>query len=257
MKKILVIEDDYMVRENLQSLLTRVGYQAFQAENGNKGVKVAKEVIPDLIICDILMPDIDGFEVIEILSKEASTAIIPFIFLSAKAELDDFREGMRLGADDYLTKPYSVSDLLNTINSRLQKREKIISGIEKEIINKNTLNKTEEKADHIFVRKGSQTKILKMEEISHITVEDSYSAVYAVSMEKYLVRKPLKKWCDLLPENKFIRIHQSVIVNINRIQKIEEWFNSTYRVYLCGVKEPFESSRRYGVKLRSIIKKLS
>ena len=125
MEKILIIEDELIVRENLETLLERVGYDVFTAENGTIGIRMARENKPDLIICDILMPDISGYDVINLLSKDVETSIIPFIFLTAKAEMEDFREGMRLGADDYLTKPYTASDLLNAINSRFSKREKL------------------------------------------------------------------------------------------------------------------------------------
>jgi Response regulator of the LytR/AlgR family len=255
MKKILIIEDDYNVRENLQQLLRRVGFSVFQAENGTEGIELARKIVPDIIICDIMMPELNGFDVINILSKDAETSIIPFIFLTAKSEIGDFREGMKLGADDYLTKPYSVSDLLNTINSRLLKREKLLQELEKKLIDENSSIQNEEKADHIFVNKGGKVKVLKIDEISHILVEDIYTAVFSVQQEKFLIRKPLKNWCEFLPNNKFIRIHQSIIVNINRIQKIEEWFNGSYKVYLIDVDDAFISSRRYGVKLRSIIKK--
>jgi DNA-binding LytR/AlgR family response regulator len=255
MKNILVIEDDNNVRENLQQLLQRVGFSVLQAENGTEGIELARNNIPDLIICDIMMPELNGYDVINILSKDAETSTIPFIFLSAKAEPADFREGMKLGADDYLTKPYSVSDLLNAINSRLAKREKLVQGLEKKLTNENSQPPNDEKTDHIFVNKGGKVKILKLDEISHILVEDVYTAVFSIQQEKFLIRKPLKNWCEFLPNIKFIRIHQSIIVNIDRIQKIEEWFNGTYKVYLAELDEAFISSRRYGVKLRNIIKK--
>lgn len=125
MKKILVIEDNHDVRENLAEILQLSGYEAIQAENGKIGVEKAIENQPDLILCDIMMPELDGFGVLHILSRQAKTADIPFIFLTAKAEKDDFRKGMSLGADDYITKPFDDTALLQTIEARLLKSARL------------------------------------------------------------------------------------------------------------------------------------
>lgn len=119
--RILLIEDNPDVRENTQELLELSDYDVKVAENGKIGVRLAKELLPDLIICDIMMPELDGYGVLQILSKQPQTASIPFIFLTAKAEQDDFRKGMSLGADDYLTKPFDETDLLSAIENRLNK----------------------------------------------------------------------------------------------------------------------------------------
>ncbi|MBX2893615.1 MAG: response regulator [Saprospiraceae bacterium] len=125
MKKILIIEDNADVRENLSEILMLGGYEALTAENGKIGVEKAQEVLPDLILCDIMMPELDGYGVLHILSRHANTADIPFIFLTAKAEKEDFRRGMSLGADDYITKPFDDVALLQTIEARLQKSERL------------------------------------------------------------------------------------------------------------------------------------
>lgn len=125
MKKILIIEDNTDVRENLQEILGLSGYEAVVAENGKVGVEKAQSFLPDLILCDIMMPELDGYGVLHILSRNAKTADIPFIFLTAKAEKEDFRKGMSLGADDYIIKPFDDMALLQTIESRLQKSERL------------------------------------------------------------------------------------------------------------------------------------
>jgi len=125
MKKILVIEDNLDVRENLAEILTLSGYAASTAENGKIGAAKAQAELPDLILCDIMMPELDGYGVLHILSRQAKTADIPFIFLTAKAEKEDFRRGMSLGADDYVTKPFDDVTLLQTIESRLKKSERL------------------------------------------------------------------------------------------------------------------------------------
>lgn len=118
---ILVIEDQNDVRENLVELLELSNYKVYSAPEGRAGVKTALEHKPDLILCDIMMPERDGYEVLYLLSKNPSTASIPFIFLTAKAEKEDFRKGMNLGADDYITKPFEEMELLGAIERRLEK----------------------------------------------------------------------------------------------------------------------------------------
>lgn len=121
-KSVLLIEDDITLLENTRELLELSGYKVFTATNGKLGVTCAKEKLPDVIICDIMMPELDGYEVFEALVRHKSTREIPFIFLSVKAEPEDIRKGMNLGADDYLSKPFKEEDLLNTIASRIAKR---------------------------------------------------------------------------------------------------------------------------------------
>ena len=133
MKKILLIEDNLEVRENTAEILELDGYEVLTAENGKVGVEKAQSEHPDLIICDIMMPELDGYGVLHILGKRADTSSIPFIFLTAKAERSDFRKGMTLGADDYLTKPFDDSELLEAIEARLQKSELIKKEFESNI----------------------------------------------------------------------------------------------------------------------------
>lgn len=122
-KKIVLIEDNIDVRENTAEILTLAGYDTKVAPNGKIGVELAQTEKPDLIICDIMMPELDGYGVLHILSKNEETASIPFIFLTAKTEKADIRKGMNLGADDYLTKPFDDTDLLNAIEARFRKSE--------------------------------------------------------------------------------------------------------------------------------------
>ncbi len=125
MKKILVIEDNSDVRENLGEILELAGYEILEAANGLQGVRLAQDNAPDLILCDVMMPELDGFGVLHILSKKPKTADIPFIFLTAKSEKEDFRTGMNLGADDYITKPFTKHDLLQVVRLRLEKSDRI------------------------------------------------------------------------------------------------------------------------------------
>ncbi|MGL5510307.1 MAG: hybrid sensor histidine kinase/response regulator [Microcoleaceae cyanobacterium] len=125
MTKILVIEDETAIRENILDLLDAEEFEVMGAENGRVGVEVAQSMIPDLIICDVMMPDLDGYGVLESLRSHSETSTIPFIFLTAKADKSDARKGMDLGADDYLTKPCSSDELLRAIATRLEKQAKL------------------------------------------------------------------------------------------------------------------------------------
>jgi DNA-binding NarL/FixJ family response regulator len=123
MKKIVVIEDQPQMRRNVATILEMEGFEVATAEDGRRGVEMVRTVKPDLIICDVMMPDIDGYGVIKALRSEKETASIPFIFLTAKGEKNDQRAGMNLGADDYLTKPVARDDLLAAIAARLERQE--------------------------------------------------------------------------------------------------------------------------------------
>lgn len=122
-KTVLLIEDDRIVRENTTEILELANFNVLTAENGKVGVALAKKRIPDIIICDILMPKLDGYGVLQIVSKTPKLEHIPFIFLTAKTHYEDLRKGMELGADDYISKPFEESELLRAIESRLKRAE--------------------------------------------------------------------------------------------------------------------------------------
>ncbi len=134
MKTILLIEDNKEIRENTAEILEMSDYNVVAAKDGKEGVALAVEHKPDLIICDIMMPVLDGYGVINILHNNVETRNIPFIFLSAKSERIEVRKGMELGADDYITKPFNGTELLNAVQSRLHKAELLqkdfLSGLE-------------------------------------------------------------------------------------------------------------------------------
>jgi CRP/FNR family transcriptional regulator, polysaccharide utilization system transcription regulator len=182
-KKVLIIEDNHDLRENTAEILQLAGYDVETAENGKEGVKSATNSRPDIIVCDIMMPELDGYGVKQLLSQNTSTKDIPFIYLSAKAEKTDFRKGMNLGADDYLTKPFDEADLLNSIKIRLEKQDRMqkgfsISGfnfttlLQKAIEDKkttifpkkDTLFREFDKALHIYYIKSGKVKSYKINE---------------------------------------------------------------------------------------------
>jgi two-component system, sensor histidine kinase and response regulator len=122
MYKILVIEDEDSIRENIKDLLLTKNFNVVETEDGRVGIQMALEERPDLILCDVMMPEIEGYKVLEEIIHHSATNLIPFIFLTAKTTKEDLRRGMDLGADDYLTKPFTKKELLSAVNTRLAKQ---------------------------------------------------------------------------------------------------------------------------------------
>jgi DNA-binding response OmpR family regulator len=125
MKKLLIIEDDTSIRENFCEIFNEEGYNVAGASCGKEGIELTASFQPDLIICDIMMPGMDGFEVKEILSRDKKTSIIPFIYLTARTDIRDVQRAMELGADDYITKPIGALKLLSLVAKRLQRIEEL------------------------------------------------------------------------------------------------------------------------------------
>ena len=133
MQKILIIEDQPDVRENIEAILELEDYETLIAENGEMGIEMAKNHQPDLILCDVMMPKLDGFGVVQALRQNPITSTIPLIFVTAKADRLSLRQGMDLGADDYLTKPFTLDELINSVKSRLSKQTLIQKDVDQEL----------------------------------------------------------------------------------------------------------------------------
>src|SRR5262245_19862387 len=129
MKKILVIEDDPVIRSNILELLDAEGFEGIGASGGESGIRAGLENPPELVICDIMMPDADGYAVLSALRADPRTAAVPFIFLTAKADRADVRAGMNLGADDYVTKPFTRSEILESIRARFERAEAVAASL--------------------------------------------------------------------------------------------------------------------------------
>jgi DNA-binding response OmpR family regulator len=251
MIKVLVIEDEEDVRKTISELLEVKGYDVFSASGGKEGVKLAKELIPDLILCDIMMPDYDGYEVLKKLLGESKTALIPFIFLTAKAEMSDLRYGMDLGADDYIVKPFKAKELYKAIETRLAKHKSLLKQLDKTKISQDN---TKLKRDgYIFVEIGNKPHFIHVRDIKCATAFGDYSSILMGNGDKIFVRKTIKALWENLPDDIFVRIHHSTIINLNHIDKLVKMENRSYKVYLTNIKEPFTISRRYASKLKSFL----
>lgn len=133
MVKILLIEDEEPLRKNVMEMLMLEGAEAFEAANGRIGISLAQTHKPDLIICDIMMPEMDGYEVLERIRQDPMLSKTPFIFLTARADRSFMRHGMELGADDYLTKPFTFTELRTAIQSRLSRLESVVTAPEQDL----------------------------------------------------------------------------------------------------------------------------
>ncbi len=222
MKSILLIEDNREMRENTSEILGLAGYNVHTAENGKKGVEIAKANPLDLIICDIMMPELDGYGVLHLLGKDEKLATIPFIFLTAKAEKSDYRRGMGMGADDYITKPFDDIELLTAIETRLRKSELL-----KKDYSENQSEEFLEDANTIgiidFDIKNKQTRHFRKKE--NIYMEgDAPKGVYYIRSGKVKTYKTNELGkeliCDMLKEGDFMG-HISVMQTIAYLESAE------------------------------------
>ncbi len=243
-KKIVLIEDDKPVREGIEILLEKMGFDTIPAKDGEEGLSLIRKHLPDLIISDIMMPKLSGILLKKAIEEDEELAVIPFIFLTAKADIRDIRKGMELGADDYIVKPFDSNDLINAINVRLKKNSlhSHTSTITKE-------EKLDEK-DSIFVDVENKPQFIKISEIVAITAQGNYSNLYLDGNKILIIRKSLNDWQNLLNQKIFKRIHRSAIININKVEKINKWSSGTYLIKMIGIENTFNVSQRYAVKFR-------
>jgi len=241
--KVLIIEDDPDIRANIETLLLEEEYIVETAADGFTGIEKAKRFLPDIIICDIMMKGISGYDVIKSLLSNKETRTIPFIFLSAKAEKEEIRMGMELGADDYLTKPFKNCELLNSIQTRLIKskifkEDNTIDNFELKTNEKLKLDKA------IYLRSKGDIVFFKVSDINYISAANQYSEVHLLNKSFLLSHKTLKEWESMLPCENFMRIHKSTIIRVENVVRFVKFTASSYRIYLKDVDFPFEISKR-------------
>jgi CheY-like chemotaxis protein len=196
--KILIIEDNTEMRENISEILDLAGYETHSAADGLIGIQAARQHKPDLILCDIMMPNLDGFGVIKIMQQDENLKSIPLIFLTAKAEREDFRKGMNLGAEDYLLKPFEDSDLLEVIEKKLKKYKELSVNKTARILSGLIQFKEFEKLDSVqdLLKNTSSKELVKKTKIWHS--QDNVNHVY------YLESGHIKEVIDAVGGKEFI-----------------------------------------------------
>ncbi|MEZ5427829.1 MAG: LytTR family DNA-binding domain-containing protein [Pyrinomonadaceae bacterium] len=232
--KAIIVDDERLARKELRSLLAEFEEisVAGEAEDLDGAVELVGALKPDVIFLDIQLANENGFDLLERIEKT-----FKLIFVTA---FDQFAiRAFEINALDYLLKPVNPERLAKAIE-RLSAEDETPAGELRKL----------EIDDRLFVDQNERTCFIKIAEISHITAAGDYTEVFTVGGRKFLIEKPLREWEERLPEKNFTRIHRSAIINLDRIDQIETWFNRTLRVSLEGFPEKLSVSRRYAAKLK-------
>lgn len=215
MEKILIVEDEQGIRDTLKEILEFAGYEVLIAANGKIGFDLIIEDHPDLVLCDVNMPEMGGFELLEAVNQRFKDQIIPpFLFLTAKVEAEGLRYGMSLGADDYIFKPFAASDILKTVRLRLDRRNKLLD--------QRSISKTETviaDANKLAIPCNDGLELISFEKIIKCQADRAYCNFYLIDNRKILVSKPMKDFEEILCSKSFLKVHKSTIVNIKHIEK--------------------------------------
>lgn len=214
MEKILVVEDEISLRESLEEILTLAGYKVNIASNGKEGFDSILLDKPDLVVCDVNMPKLDGFELLGAINQRLKDEVIPtFLFLTAKVETKDIRQGMSLGADDYILKPFDHFMLLEVVRLRLDKRKKLLG-------NKNKVIRTETKGmGKLALPDEDGLTLVPFNEIVKCEASRAYCYFHLKNGRKMLISKSMKEFEAILLNHGFVKVHNSNIVNINFAEK--------------------------------------
>lgn len=261
MKNILLIEDNSLLAENIKALLEEEVFTVIHAASAEEGLNQALKNNLDLILCDIMLPDKDGYEFFEILKEKLGNISPPFIYLTAKSQRDDQRKGMELGADDFITKPFTKSELLNAINTQIMKRAKLTETKKKEE-NKNQILKHENGGlnegkklaydGFIFLNEKKSPGFYAVKKIVYVRSLKDYTTVFFNDLKKVVIRRTLANWEAILPSEHFVRIHRQVIINLQFLERVERDKNYTYKAFLKFVDTPFKMSQRYSRKIKRL-----
>ncbi|MCX7797198.1 MAG: response regulator [Melioribacter sp.] len=256
MKKVLIIEDNHDLADNVALLLTEHGYKTFIAYNGTTALKIYEHETPNIVLCDIMLPDISGYKILKEIKKLENLKSPIFIFLTAKSQRDEIRKGMELGADDYITKPFTYEELIKSITTQIEKREKFEKLGERKIT-QNKLNKAQQKQkfnfnDYIFINDKKNPGFYPISNILFIKSVKDYTQITLKDNKKFLLRKTMKYWEEKLPD-KFIRIHRQTIINLDYVENVKEASSNRLSISLKNTNEKLEVSQRYRKKLKSLL----
>lgn len=233
--KAIIVDDERLARSELRAMLAEhpevevVG----EADSVVQALELIERVKPGVVFLDIQMPGESGFDLLETLGGETK-----IVFVTA---FDEYAiRAFEVNALDYLLKPINPERLARAI-------ERLSPGMSPQLI---ASPRKLDYEDRLFIDAGERSHFLKLKGVLCINAAGDYTEVLTVDGKKSLVLKSLKEWEDRLPDKFFLRIHRSVIINVEYVERVENWFNRSYRVHLNGVKEPFTISRRYATRLK-------
>lgn len=253
MKKVLIIEDNFELSENITLLLKESGYKVAAANNGLNGLKIIASGKPDLILCDIMLPDISGYKLLVELRKVNYIEQPVFIFITAKTQRQDLRKGMELGADDYLTKPFTFKELTNSINAQFEKRKKLSPKPSGSLAKKSNNKKSNfSYDDHLFLQDKKNPGFYPINNIIYIKSYKDYTQLVLSTEKKVYQRKPMIYWETNLPAQKFVRIHRQTIVNVDFIDEIKKISSGRYSIKIKVLNAVLLVSQRYGKKFKTL-----
>lgn len=265
MKRILIIDDNYDLVQNTMLFLNEHDYDVKAAYNGNEGMNAILNYKPDLILCDIMLPDINGYKILSQLKK--LDLLIPpiLIYITAKTQRNDLRKGMTLGADDYITKPFTFEELLDAINTQLKKRAQYLKSANKsyadnkEIVAKDKARNTSDGKKSfthngfIFIDNKKNPGIHAIKDLIVIRSFKDYTILFFVDGKKFLLRKRMNYWESYLPAEEFIRIHRQTMINLNFITKIEKLSSNRFTIQLRGYSNSVDVSQRYSKRIKKML----
>lgn len=253
-KRIVLIEDNGEIAQNVSLLLRDSGYEVYSYHLGAEGLKSIIEHKPEIILCDIMLPDISGYKIFNEVKKLNKQKPPIFIFITAKTQRDDLRKGMELGADDYLTKPFTFNELMNSIKVQIKKRERIenISVNDNHVVNKKETGDVLYYDDYFFIDDKKNPGFYLLSDVVSIKSLKDYTRISLKDEKKFILRKPLSYWEKILPPEKFVRIHRQTIVNINYVEKVENISSNRYRLFMKANNETYEVSQRFRRKIKII-----
>jgi DNA-binding LytR/AlgR family response regulator len=269
MKRILVIEDNRELCENICSLLEKSKYLYSFASSGEGALQLLNQLKPDLILCDIMLPDMNGYSVLKKIKKMENVALPIFIFLTAKTQREDIRYGMELGAEDYITKPFTKDELLNSIKIQFEKREKLsmqlkdneIGPVKKGFAEKKSKNKfstltntNSNYEEYLFLRSKKESGLFMIDEIVAIKSLKDYSQIYVNGNKTFVLRKTMNEWEKKLSNKNFLRIHRQTIINLKYVDKIEPRSSNRFQVSILAINKKFDVSQRYSLRLKQLFK---
>ncbi len=210
---ILVVEDERDIRDALKEILELAGYNVFEAPNGKEAFEMIIKSPPDLILSDVNMPKMDGFELLGAVNQHLDGPIPPFLFLTARADVQDIRSGLSMGADDYILKPFDHKEVLAMVEMRLAKRKQIVQSA------KESTNVISSAFNKLALPSEEGLELIEYKDILRCEADRAYCRFYTKSGKRIVVSKPLKVFEPLLLARHFLRVHKSAIVNIAEITK--------------------------------------